>query len=344
MLEALQVIWFLLWALLWAVFFMLDGFDLGIGSLLPFLGKNENERRIMYNAAGPFWDGNEVWLISAGGVTFAAFPKVYAVMFSALYAPLLLLLFALIFRAVSFEFRSKVDSDAWRGFWDMVHFVSNLVPCILLGVAFANLFMGIPFDANGVYHGNLLGLLNVYGLAGGVFFLVMFAMHGALWLVIKSRGDLQTRAVGTVYFLWPVMFVLLLAFLGLTWCYTKLFDNFLAMPALFLIPLIALVGLLGVRSFLKAGKAWLAWASSSVFIIGVTFFGVMGMFPGMLISSMDPAATLTAFNASSSELTLKIMLGVALVMVPIVLVYQVWTYRLFSNVLTDKDMEDEHAY
>ena len=181
------------------IYVILDGFDLGLGALLPFLGKNESERRIMYNAAGPFWDGNEVWLISAGGVTFAAFPKAYAVMFSALYAPLLMLLFALIFRAVSFEFRSKVEHDAWRSLWDCVHFVSNLVPCILLGVAFANLFMGIPVDAQGVYHGNLLALLNVYGLAGGVFFLCMFVLHGSLWLAIKIEHQLGNQAGVTRY-------------------------------------------------------------------------------------------------------------------------------------------------
>ncbi len=325
----LETIWFVLWALLWAVFFILDGFDLGVGSLLPFLSKNETERRIMYNAAGPFWDGNEVWLISAGGVTFAAFPKVYAVMFSALYAPLLLLLFALIFRAVSFEFRNKVEHDSWRALWDGVHFIANLIPCVLLGVAFANLFMGIPVDAQGVYHGNLLGLLNLYGLAGGVFFLCMFVLHGALWLSIKSRGDLQTRALATATFAWPVMLVLLVAFLALSALYTRLFDNYLAMPALWLLPVLALAGLVGVRVMLRAGKLWLAWGCSAVFILGVTFFGVMGMFPGMIISSIDPAATITAFNGASSQLTLKIMLGVALVMVPIVLAYQFWTYRSF---------------
>ena len=197
MLETLQVIWFILWALLWAVYFVLDGFDLGLGSLLPFIGSNEEERRIMYNAAGPFWDGNEVWLISAGGVTFAAFPKVYAVMFSALYAPLLILLFALIFRAVSFEFRGKVESGVWRGFWDLVHFLSNLVPSLLLGVTFANLFMGIPIDGEGVFHGTLMGLVNGYGIAGAIFFLVMFMLHGSLWLAIKSQGELQTRAVAS---------------------------------------------------------------------------------------------------------------------------------------------------
>lgn len=340
----LETIWFVLWALLWAMFFILDGFDLGVGALLPFLSRNEEERRIMYNAAGPFWDGNEVWLIAAGGVTFAAFPKAYAVMFSALYAPLLLLLFALIFRAVSFEFRGKVAHDSWRALWDAVHFLANLIPCVLLGVAFANLFMGIPVDAKGVWHGSLLGLLNLYGLAGGVFFLFMFVLHGALWLAIKSRGDLQTRAVATAHFVWPIVLVLLAAFLALTWTRTHLFANYLAMPALFFLPLLALGGLIFARLMLRDGKLWMAWAGSAIFILGVTFFGVMGMFPGMVISSLDPSATVTAFNGASSPLTLKIMLAVALVMVPIVLAYQFWSYRIFSAPVTEKDLKDGHAY
>ena len=163
----LETTWFVLWGLLWAVYFVLDGFDFGMGTLLPFLAKNDEEKRIIYNAAGPYWDGNEVWLITAGGVTFAAFPKAYAVMFSALYAPLLILLFALIFRAVSFEFRNKKDCPQWRKFWDACQFLGNFLPALLLGVAFANLFMGIPIDGNGVYHGNIIKLLNPYGLAGG---------------------------------------------------------------------------------------------------------------------------------------------------------------------------------
>ncbi|MDO5484298.1 MAG: cytochrome d ubiquinol oxidase subunit II, partial [Desulfovibrionaceae bacterium] len=338
----LETTWFILWALLWAVYFVLDGFDLGLGSLLPFLGRNETERRIMYNAAGPFWDGNEVWLISAGGVTFAAFPKAYAVMFSALYAPLLLLLFALIFRAVSFEFRNKVESDAWRTFWDIIHFLSNLAPCILLGVAFANLFMGIPVDAQGIYHGSLMELLNVYGLAGGLFFLAFFTMHGAVWLTIKSEGELQTRALAMANMLWIVVLVLLLVFLALTPVFTNLFANYLDMPALFILPVLALAGLLGVRVMLNRGKPWLAWGCSAVFIVCVTFFGVAGMFPGMIISSIDPAATVTAFNGASSQLTLKIMLGVALVMVPIVLAYQFWMYRLFAAPVTPGDLKDDH--
>ncbi len=164
----LETIWFILWTLLWAVYFILDGFDLGVGTLMPFLAKNEQEKKEMYAASGPYWDGNEVWLISAGGVTFAAFPKVYAVMFSALYAPLLILLFALILRATAYEFRDKVESASWRSFWDIVHFLVNLLACVVLGVFFANLFMGIPVDADGVYHGNILRLFNIYGIEGGI--------------------------------------------------------------------------------------------------------------------------------------------------------------------------------
>lgn len=340
----LETIWFILWGLLWAMFFILDGFDLGIGTLLPFLGKDESERRIMYNAAGPFWDGNEVWLIAAGGVTFAAFPKAYAVMFSALYTPLLLLLFALIFRAVSFEFRNKVAHAGWRTLWDGVHFVANIVPCVLLGVAFANLFMGIPVDAQGIFHGNLLSLMHLYGIAGGIFFLCMFVLHGALWLAIKCRGTLQTRAVATALFIWPVVVVLLIIFLLLTAMRTNLFANYLTIPVLLVLPVLALTGLILARIMLREGKLWLAWGSSAVFILGVTFFGVVGMFPGMIISSLEPAATVTAFNGASSPLTLKIMLGVALVMVPIVLAYQFWTYRLFSTPVTHEDLKDDHAY
>src|SRR5512136_137373 len=160
----LETIWFVLWGLLWAVYFVLDGFDLGLGTLMPFVAKDERERRVVVNAMGPFWDGNEVWLLTAGGVTFAAFPKAYAVMFSGLYTPLMLLLFALILRGVAFEFRGKVDSDPWRRTWDTCLVAGSFLPALLLGVAFANIFKGIPIDAAGIFHGNLLTLLNPYGL------------------------------------------------------------------------------------------------------------------------------------------------------------------------------------
>lgn len=338
----LETIWFILWTLLWAVYFILDGFDLGMGSLMPFLASDEQDRRSMYAASGPFWDGNEVWLIAAGGVTFAAFPKVYAVMFSALYAPLLILLLALILRAAAYEFRSKVEHPIWRYVWDWVHFVVNLLACVVLGVFFANLFKGIPFDVNGVYHGNILRLFNPYGLCGGLFFLCMFMMHGAIWMTIKTTGGLQTRALAAAGMLWVGTACLLVLFLVLTFFYTGIFGNYLSMPWLFILPLLAVLALLLIPRMLNEGKTWCAWFASAAFILFVTFFGVIGIFPNMLISSMDPAATITAFNGCSTTNTLEIMLGVSLVMVPIVLLYQFWMYRLFSKPVTKEDRD--HAY
>lgn len=340
----LETIWFILWTLLWAVYFVLDGFDLGLGSLMPVLASNSEERRIIYNASGPYWDGNEVWLIAAGGVTFAAFPKVYAVMFSALYAPLLILLFALILRAASYEFRSKVEHPSWQAFWDCVHFIVNLLAAVVLGVFFANLFMGIPIDTNGVYHGNLLRLFNPYGIAGGLFFLCMFMLHGAIWLTIKTIGPMQTRALAVAGMLWVGTACLFVLFLILTFFYTHIFANYLAMPWLLVLPLLAVVALLYVPRLLNEDKLWMAWGASAVFILCVTFFGVMGIFPNMLISSLDPIATITCFNGASTQKTLIIMLVVALVMVPIVLLYQFWMYRLFSKPVTTEDLKDDHAY
>ena len=316
----LETIWFVLWTLLWAVYFMLDGFDLGIGANMPFLAQNESEKKVLYHASGPFWDGNEVWLISAGGITFAAFPKVYAVMFSALYAPLLVLLFALILRAASYEFRGLVQSPFWRDFWDWVHFIVNLLACVVLGVFFANLFMGIPIDVDGVYHGNLLKLFNLYGIAGGLFFLAMFMMHGAIWIVLRSQGGLQTRALAMAGILWVCVTCLLIAFLVLSIFYTHIYANYLRMPYLIILPILAVLALLWIPRLLNKEKLWSAWWASSVFILCVTFFGVMGIYPDMLISSIDPQASITAFNGCSTRKTLTIMLIIALVMVPIVLI------------------------
>lgn len=327
----LETIWFILWTLLWAVYFILDGFDLGMGSLMPFLAKSEEDKKAMYEASGPFWDGNEVWLIAAGGITFAAFPKVYAVMFSALYAPLLILLMALILRAAAYEFRSKVEHPVWRSVWDWVHFVVNLLACVVIGVFFANLFKGIPIDINGVYHGNILRLFNLYGIAGGIFFLCMFMLHGAIWMGIKTGGALRSRAQAAAGILWVATACLLVLFLILTFFFTSLYANYFSHPWLLIIPLLAVLALLLVPRMLNEGKKWQAWFSSAVFILCVTFFGVLGMYPGMLISSLDPAATITAFNGCSTTLTLEIMLGVALVMVPIVLAYQAWVYHVFTK-------------
>jgi len=340
----LGTIWFVLWGVLWAVYFILDGFDLGIGSIMPFFAKSDEEKRIMYNAMGPFWDGNEVWLITAGGVTFAAFPKTYAVMFSALYTPLMLLLFALILRGVSFEFRSKVDSPGWRKIWDTCNFLGSFLPALLLGVAFANIFKGIPLDQDGILHGNLLTLLNPYGLAGGVLFVLLFAHHGALWLAYKSVGEVHDRAVALAGKLWPVMAGVIVLFLVMSFAMTKLFTNYLVNPILFVILLAAVAGLLLTNNYRNAGRILAAWGASAVLIGTTALFGVVGIFPALLPSSLNPAYSLTIQNSSSSPMTLAIMLGVALVFVPIVIAYQIWTMRTFSHPVTKADLDYEEAY
>lgn len=340
----LETIWFILWGVLWAVYFMLDGFDLGLGSLMPALAKDEKERRIIYNAMGPFWDGNEVWLITAGGATFAAFPVAYAVMFNGLYSALLLLLFALILRGVSFEFRGKIDSPGWRSLWDACLVIGSFLPALLLGVAFANIFQGLPIDNEGVYHGTFFGLLNLYGIAGGVLFVVMFMLHGALWLAVKTEGVLQGRASRFASRLWAALLVTAVLFLVLSFLATRLFDNYLKMPLLWIIPAAAVAALILTRAFMLRGAYGKAWMSSAATILFITFFGVAGLYPDLLPSSLDPGYSVTAFNAASSQLTLKIMLGVALVMVPIVIAYQTWVYVFLRGKVTEKDLAYEEAY
>ena len=243
----LQTVWFFIWGLLWAVFFMTDGFDLGIGSLYPFLGKSERDKHMMIHAMGPLWDGNEVWLLTAGGVTFAAFPLVYAVMFSSLYSALMLILFALILRGVSFEFRNKVDSPAWKKVWDTCIFVGSFLPALLFGVAFANIFKGIPIDQDGIYLGNLFTLLNPYGLLGGVLFLCLFLVHGALWLTVRADGYLAQRAEHLAGKLWTVLTGVAVVFLVASYIFTPLSNNYLANPVLFLVPALSVAAIVGIK-------------------------------------------------------------------------------------------------
>ena len=345
----LESIWFVLWGVLWAVYFMLDGFDLGVGSLLPVLGKTETDRRIMINTLGPFWDGNEVWLITAGGVTFAAFPTTYAVLFSSLYTPLMMLLFALILRGVAFEFRGKVDSPRWRAIWDACIVVGSFVPALLLGVAFANIFKGIPIDADGFNHGNLLTLLNPYGLMGGLLFVLLFLTHGCLWLSLKTEGDLQRRAASLAKLLWlPLLFAAVL-FLVSTWFSTRLYDNYVKNPLMFvvplaLIPLSAVGGLVMIRVFINKQEWFKAWVASATTIVAATLFGVVGLYPNMLPSSINPNFSLTIHNSASSPLTLKIMLGVALSFVPVVIAYQIWVYHLFRGKVREEDLVYDESY
>ena len=341
---ALQSIWFFIWGLLWALFFITDGFDLGIGALYPFLGKGEQDKRIMINAMGPLWDGNEVWLLTAGGVTFAAFPLVYAVMFSSMYTALMLVLFGLILRGVSFEFRGKVDHPAWRRLWDTCIFIGSALPALLFGVAFANIFKGLPIDGEHIFQGSLFTLLNPYGLLGGVLFLLLFLVHGALWLAFKTEGELHERAAAAARRLWPLSLLAAVLFLIFSAVATDLYTNYLAFPPLFLIILLAVAGLLGTLFFINRRKYFTAWISSAVTICSATFFGIIGLFPTLLPSSLDEAFGLTTANAASSALTLKIMLLVVLLFVPVVIAYQSWAYHMFHHKVSQEDIDMEEAY
>lgn len=335
----LATIWFLLWGVLWAMYFVLDGFDFGVGTLMPFLAKNETEKRIMYNAVGPFWDGNEVWLITAGGVTFAAFPLAYAQMFSGLYTALMLLLFALILRGVSFEFRSKVESESWKKVWDTCQFLGSFLPALLLGVAFANIFQGLPLNEEHLNQANLFELLNPYGLAGGVLFVLMFVTHGAIWLGVRGIGDVRQRATGLAKKMWPILLVVTVLFLAFSAVATQLFNNYLQTPLLFVVLILPVGGLLMMRVYMAAEKWWLAWASSAVYIGGTALFGVIGLFPALIPSNPNPGNSLTIMNSASSPLTLKIMLGVAVVFVPLVIIYQAWAYKTFSAPVKESELE-----
>lgn len=345
-----QVIWFVLWGVLWAVYFMLDGFVLGTGYLSGFLAKNDTEKRVLINTVGPVWDGNEVWLITAGGATFAAFPTTYALMFSNLYSALVLLLFALIVRGVSFEFRSKLDSDVWRKSWDLAIMVSSFLPALLFGVAFGNIFKGIPMKNDFAtlsfsYDGSLIGLLNPYGLVTGVLFVLLFAVHGALYAAIKTTGDLSSRSASLANKLWLPLLVVAVVFLGYTYPATRLFDNYLKVPALLIVPLIAVASLLLVKVFAVKGALHKSFLFSCLTILFVVFTGVTGLFPNLIPSNIDPVSNLTIFNSSSSLLTLKIMTVVAAICVPTVICYKIWVYRVFRERVTDKDvLENTEAY
>jgi cytochrome d ubiquinol oxidase subunit II len=340
----LEIIWFVLWGVLWAAYFMLDGYDLGLGTLMPALARNNEERQEIYRAMGPFWDGNEVWLITAGGVTFAAFPATYAVLFSGLYTPLMLILFALIFRGVSFAFRGKVDTPGWRKIWDICLVWGSFLPALLFGVAFANIFMGLPIDQEGIFQGTILTLLNPYGIAGGMLFVLLFTMHGALWLTTKAEGELQARAGAMAKKIWPVLLLMAVIFLLATLRLTNLYDNYVAHPVLFLIPLTAVFALLTTRVLLALGAWWKAWFASAATIVSTTLFGVVGLFPNLIPSSLDPKFSMTVTNSASSPLTLKIMLGVALTFVPLVIAYQVWMHVLFKDKLDEDEVAYEEGY
>ncbi len=239
---------------------------------------------------------------------------------------------------MAFEFRGKVDSPGWRKLWDACIFIGSFAPALLFGVAFANIFQGIPIDQKGVYQGTLFTLLNPYGLIGGALFVLLFLVHGALWLAAKTEGELQARAASAATKIWPVEVAVAVIFLVASFFTTSLYANYLANPLLFAVILLTVVALFGIRVFLAKKAFFKAWFASAVTIVGATFYGVIGLFPNMFPSSMNPAWSLTAHNASSTQLTLTIMLVVVVIFVPIVLAYQAWAYNLFKTKVTSEDL------
>jgi cytochrome d ubiquinol oxidase subunit II len=348
---SLQIVWFVLWGLLWAVYFMLDGFDFGAGMLRNFLAKDEAERGLALDAIGPVWNGNEVWLITAGGATFAAFPIVYASMFSFLYLPMLLILFSLIVRGVSIEFRNKSEGAAWRSAWDWALAVTSFTAPLVLGLGFGNIFKGLPFAADG-YRGSFFALFNGYGLLTAALFIVLFLQHGALWLEYRVEGraasatggaaGLAERARSLASALWYAVLAVAAAFLAATAFATRLYDNYLAQPLWLAVPVLALASLLAVKLLHARSKALAAFAASCATIVLVVATALVGLFPKLIPSSVDPAASLTAFNSSSGPYTLRLMTVVAGIFVPIVIVYQFLVYRFFRSKLKKGEAGGAH--
>jgi len=331
----LNTIWFILIAVLYLGFFILEGFDFGVGILLPFLGRGETyqetdlKRRVIINTIGPFWDGNEVWLLTAGGATFAAFRLWYATMFSGFYLPLLILLLGLIIRGVAFEFRSKDINPSWRRIWDLSIFAGSLISALLLGVAFANLARGVPINADMNYVGGFFYLLNPYALLGGTTTVLVFALHGAIYLSLKTTEGMQERSQKIAWRLWFPALISLLLLLVATYTYTDFINRLGVNPGA--IPITGIVAALLAGYFIR--KLHMGWAfGMTVITIAaslVTFF--LMLYPDLMISTIDPAYSLTIFNASSSPYTLRIMTFVAIILVPLVLLYQGWTYWVFRK-------------
>jgi cytochrome d ubiquinol oxidase subunit II len=320
----LTTVWFALIAVLWVGYFCLEGFDFGVGMLLPVLARDDTERRVMINTVGPVWDGNEVWVLVAGGATFAAFPEWYATLFSGFYLPLLLILVALIVRGLSFEYRHKRHDDTWKGRWDLALIIGSYVPSLLWGVAFANIVAGVPIDADKEFTGTLFTLLNPFGLLGGLVTLTLFAAHGAMFVALKTDGEIRHRARALAVRIGAVAAVLAVVFLA--WTQTK--TGTTASAVAFVVAALALVGgLLAAR----AGRE--GWAFTGTFLtIALAVAGLfLALFPDVMPSTTDAAYSLTTTNAAATAYTLKVMTWVAVVFTPIVLGYQAWTYWIFRK-------------
>ncbi|GAB3779572.1 cytochrome d ubiquinol oxidase subunit II [Nocardioides ungokensis] len=320
----LTTVWFCLIAVLWIGYFCLEGFDFGVGMLLPILASDDRERRVLINTIGPVWDGNEVWLLVAGGATFAAFPEWYATLFSGFYLPLLMILVALIVRGVAFEYRAKRDDLRWKARWDLAIIIGSYVPAVLWGVAFANIVRGVPIDANGEYTGGFFNLLNPYALLGGATTLLLFLTHGAMFLALKTDGRVRHEARSLAARFGVLAAAVAVAFLF----WTQVDSGNLGSALLFVAAAAALVG-----GLVAVGAAREGWAFLGTFVaIALAVAGLfVALFPDVMPTSLADGTSLTTTNAAATSYTLKIMTVVALVFTPLVLAYQGWTYWVFRR-------------
>lgn len=329
--EMYALIWYVLLAVLLIGYAILDGFDLGVGILHPFVAKTDTERRLVMNSIGPLWDGNEVWLVTFGGALFAAFPEAYATVFSGFYLPLMLLLFALILRAVSLEFRSKVKGSMWRQVWDYLFFTGSTLATFLYGVAVGNMMLGIPLDAHHEFTGHLLGLLNPYSLCVGLMAIIAFALHGSIYLYLKTEGDFQQRFRPVM---WRMYFVFVICYIGLTsWTalsVPRAMTTLHAYPIMWIVPVLNALAILNIsRAIYRRWESY-AFLSSCCTIAAFVFLFITALFPYIVPASNLAANSMTINNASSSETTLGIMLLIAIIGIPCVITYSIviyWTFR-----------------
>lgn len=322
-------VWFGLIAVLWIGYFFLEGFDFGVGILLPVLGRKEVDRRVMINTIGPVWDGNEVWLLVAGGATFAAFPEWYASLFSGFYLALLLILLALIIRGVAFEYRGKTDSPQWRRGWDQAIFWGSAVPALLWGVAFANIVAGVPLDENHNFTGSLLTLLNPYALVGGLVTLGLFTLHGAFFLALKTDGDVRRGANALARRIAAPTVVVSAGFL----LWTQLRDGRAVSWTLTAVAAVALLAAVAASWRGREGWAFIGTGLTLALAVASLF---ATLYPDVLPSTTDEAFSLTTTNASSTDYTLKVMTWVAVALTPVVVLYQGWTYWVFRQRISNR--------
>ncbi|MBW5422150.1 cytochrome d ubiquinol oxidase subunit II [Streptomyces sp. BG9H] len=329
----LHDIWFVLIAVLWIGYFFLEGFDFGIGVLTKLLARDRVEKRVLINTIGPVWDGNEVWLLTAGGATFAAFPEWYATLFSGFYLPLLVILICLIVRGVAFEYRAKRPEERWQTNWEHAIFWTSLIPAVMWGVAFANITRGVKIDAHKEYVGSFGDLLNPYAILGGLVTLTLFTFHGAVFASLKTVGDIRVRARKLALGLGLGTAVLALGFLLWTQADNGDGKSLVAM-------IVAVVALLGAIGAIKAGREGWSFALSGITIAAAVAMLFLTLFPNVMPSSLNEEWSLTVTNASSSPYTLKIMTWCAVIAAPVVMLYQAWTYWVFRKRIGTQHIAD----